>query len=240
MPRMFCTLKQAADRLGTTEAQIEIWLSNGTLREFRDGSDRLLKISDLAAVASVARPAKRRRQTSYAQHEPTQAKRRRPNRAAPVPDAETRLPRSAVVATAPRPRPHRTGSPADPARDGSLYDLTAPLERESPAALPCDGPFSPIDPPGIAQQLQPRGREGVPWRPRRVFAAAPGRKGRTRVAKALPAQRRQRQPHEMSLRQWLWMGLLDDQPFAILLLLATVLLVVGSAAGAVYLLLHAL
>ena len=44
----------------------------------------------------------------------------------------------------------------------------------------------------------------------------------------------------MSLRQWIWMGLLDDEPFAIVLVSAAVLLGLTCAAGVVYLLTRAL
>jgi len=55
MVRMFCTLRQAADKLKTTETEVEAMVNKGVLREFRDGSTRLVKMTDLTALtASVA------------------------------------------------------------------------------------------------------------------------------------------------------------------------------------------
>ena len=68
--------------------------------------------------------------------------------------------------------------------------------------------------------------------PRRVTASAT-------VNHSLP-QPRKLHTHEMSAGQWIWMGLLDDEPVAILLLAAAILLAVGTVGGAIYLLVQAL
>jgi hypothetical protein len=44
----------------------------------------------------------------------------------------------------------------------------------------------------------------------------------------------------MSLRQWIWTGLIDDSPLAIFIVFGTVLIGVCALAGAAYLLLRAL
>jgi len=49
----FCTLREAAERLDATHEQIEDLLRRGFLREFRDGSHRLLRAADVAAIAAV-------------------------------------------------------------------------------------------------------------------------------------------------------------------------------------------
>jgi excisionase family DNA binding protein len=51
--RKFCTLQEAAERLNTTEAQIEKLLDRGLLREFRDGPHRLLRTADVGAILAA-------------------------------------------------------------------------------------------------------------------------------------------------------------------------------------------
>jgi excisionase family DNA binding protein len=64
----FCTLKEAAERLDATQDQIEDLLRKGILREFRDGSRRLLRAADVAAIAAARdRRIMRRGRTSQAQ-----------------------------------------------------------------------------------------------------------------------------------------------------------------------------
>lgn len=164
MAQMFCTLKQAADRLETTEAEIEAMLNDGILREFRDGSHRLLKVADLAGLTVSAGV--------------TEAE-RRPARA----ECRTGSTRPATVQ---RRIPHATG--------------------RMPAATR---------------------RRPIP--PRAVVISPP-----------MSAQRPRPQMYEMSLRQWIWTGLLDDSPLAIFIVFGTLLLGAGTLAGAAYLLLHGL
>ena len=52
MVRMFCTLKEATHKLETSEAELEALLEQGALREFRDGSNRFLKMADLEAFTA--------------------------------------------------------------------------------------------------------------------------------------------------------------------------------------------
>ena len=52
MGRVFCTLKEAAAWLRTTEPQLKTMLDQGVLPEFRDGAQRLLRIADVRARAT--------------------------------------------------------------------------------------------------------------------------------------------------------------------------------------------
>ncbi|MEN6575623.1 MAG: hypothetical protein ABFD90_04710 [Phycisphaerales bacterium] len=54
MVRRFCTLKEAAERLDTTQEQVETLLRKGILHEFRDGPHRLLKTADVAAIVAAS------------------------------------------------------------------------------------------------------------------------------------------------------------------------------------------
>jgi len=56
MVRKFCTLKEAAEQLAATQEQIEHLLRKGILREFRDGSHRLLRAADVAAIVAARVP----------------------------------------------------------------------------------------------------------------------------------------------------------------------------------------
>jgi len=51
--RKFCTLQEAAERLNTTQEQIESLLSRGVLREFRNGQHRLLRTADVGAILAA-------------------------------------------------------------------------------------------------------------------------------------------------------------------------------------------
>lgn len=53
MVRTFCTLKEAAEQLDATQEQVEILLSKGILREFRDGPHRLLRTTDVAVIVAA-------------------------------------------------------------------------------------------------------------------------------------------------------------------------------------------
>ena len=53
MTRRFCTLKEAAQQLDATQEQVENLLRTGVLREFRDGSHRLVRTTDVAAVVAA-------------------------------------------------------------------------------------------------------------------------------------------------------------------------------------------
>ncbi|MEN6338190.1 MAG: hypothetical protein ABFE01_28365 [Phycisphaerales bacterium] len=51
--RKFCTLQEAAERLNTSQEQIETLLSRGMLREFRNGPHRLLRTADVGAILAA-------------------------------------------------------------------------------------------------------------------------------------------------------------------------------------------
>ncbi len=53
MTRMFCTLREAAQELHTTEEHIETMLSEGILREFREGPHRLVRAADVGALGTM-------------------------------------------------------------------------------------------------------------------------------------------------------------------------------------------
>jgi len=201
---MFCTLKQAADKLETTEAEIETMLNDGILREFRDGSNRLLKVADLNAVALAATSATTRGRPAQARGKAGSSQPRRDDTLV-LPNLEIKLPAAAAVTTRMSPRV------AAPTRPRSTQQPTG--QKRAPRA--------------VTPKRVPTQRRQSP--PRAVV-----------ISPDSTAQRSQPQTYEMSLRQWLWTGLLDDDPIAIFITFGAALLAVSVVAGAIYLLARAL
>jgi hypothetical protein len=215
MAQMFCTLKQAADKLETTEAQIEVMLTSGILREFRDGPRRLLKVADLADVAVAAHAADSR----GVGHKTTMPQAEIDYEEFTLPEPEFKLPSAAkVIARMSHPQaatPKRTPRPAP-------KPIPRPVaqRRVTHAAVVHKSTAVARKPAAVQRHRNP---------PRAVVISPP------------PAPQRPRpQTHEMSLRQWLWTGLVDDSPIAIFIVFGVVLLGAAAAAGAVYLLTQAL
>ena len=203
MTQMFCTLKQAADKLKTTEVEIEAMLDGGMLREFRDGPSRLLKVADLTGLAVAANVAASTRRPARAERKVGSAPPRCDRRASALLDREIKLPPASAataqasprLAAAPRRPSHR---PQPPTRQRRIPHTVA----HKPAASP---------------------RRQNP--PRAVV-----------ISPELPPQRPGPQTYEMSLRQWIWTGLIDDNPLAIVFLFGIVVLGMSGVAGVVYLL----
>ncbi len=59
MSHMFCTLQEAAQTLNASEDEIRALLERGLLREFREGPHRLLKETDVDALARKQAPTPR-------------------------------------------------------------------------------------------------------------------------------------------------------------------------------------
>ncbi len=208
MAQMFCTLKQAADKLETTEAQIEAMLNDGILREFRDGSSRLLKVADLTGLAVAAGSVTGERRSTRAQRKAGSTRPGHTSQGHTSLDVEIKLP-PAAVATAGVGCAPREAAPKRPPR----------------------------------RPQQPTGRGRTPRAVVRKPAASPRRQSPPRavvISPTLPAQRLTPPTYEMSVRQWIWTGLIDDNPLAIFIVFGTILLGVGALAGAGYLLLEAL
>ena len=202
MTQVFCTLKEAADKLETTEAEIELMLNSGVLREFRDGSRRLLRLSDLAGLVVATRPP-----VGGVPRDPRSSHAEIDKQALTPPEPEIRLPRTATVTVRAR---HSGGGTT---QRGSRPAAEPSARRRVPHAAT-------IRKPGAAQRCQS---------PPRAVVVSPS-----------SASLRPR-PHtnEMSLRQWLWTGLVDDNPLAIFIIFGIVLLGAAALAGAIYLLTQA-
>jgi excisionase family DNA binding protein len=51
--RKFCTIQEAAERLGATQEKIEMLLRKNVLHEFRDGPHRLLRTAEVGALVAA-------------------------------------------------------------------------------------------------------------------------------------------------------------------------------------------
>jgi hypothetical protein len=237
MTHMFCTLKQAADRLQTTETEIETLLNDGILREFRDGGNRLVKVFDLDALAAELCPA-------GADHP---ARRQRMEN--PRPSTVIHYP-SSVTGSASRGSSAAQGItlPLTPAAVPGVRRSWPEPARRPPSPTPqTAGRVSGHSAKGVRADRRPSGPAASSARPGRVPRAA--RKPVTRrnsnasAAASTPAftpQRPRPQSQELSLREWMWMGLLDDRPHTILALFAALVLAACTVTGAAYLVIRAL
>jgi hypothetical protein len=259
MVRMFCTLRQAADKLKTTEAEVEAMVGKGVLREFREGSTRLVKISDLAAAAgSVSGPqrtaragqsatgsgrkkaqsagstgrarslaASGRTRTRKVRHEQAAMHPPRKAQASAVVacEAEIKLPPSAAATV----RRNVHSRPDDPAQSELIADSP---ELEQYFDHPDVDPADRLDVyHAIASERRPT---RIPPRPAH---SAPGAGvSRRHPAPAFRARRRKPQANELSLKDWVWTGLIDDRPHTILVLLGMAIIGAATVAGIGYLL----
>jgi len=110
MVRVFCTLMEAAETLGITPTRLDAMISEGTLREFRDGPNRFLKVAD---VEALERQPRRKPRPEPAIRSQTAGLSAPSTSAATVADPvanEIRLPRAAAaIATSQRaPAPQRS------------------------------------------------------------------------------------------------------------------------------------
>jgi len=195
MTQVFCTLKQAADRLETTEAEIEMMLDRGILRESRDGSRRLLKVADLARAAIAVHPL-----VGNVSPETGSPQVESDKEALTLSEPEITLPPMATVTT----------TKVSPRRRG--------LSGRAPRRV-----AKPTGQRHVAPDV--RTREPVAARRR----SSPARAVVISPSAAQPWPRRE--TYEMSLHQWLWMGLVDDNPLAIFIIFGIILLGAVVVAG---------
>ena len=185
MSRMFCTLKEAAETLNTSEDQINTLLERGILHEFRQGPHRLLREADIDALDL-------RREHRIIEAQPP---------AQPPVQTQRPSPRSGNKPRASR-RPKREVRPcatavARPARPQRTKNARRRTEDAGPRA----------------QDARPK-MENRPASPPVVH----------RPSSVVPAT---------TVRQWFWMGLVQDRPTAIALLSGLVLLALSALAAGI-------
>lgn len=90
MVREFCTLEEAAERLHTSQTQIERLIDKGLLREFRDGTHRLLRAADVGAILAARNRQLERQSQSTTTTTSQPGARRRKLDSADDPELETR------------------------------------------------------------------------------------------------------------------------------------------------------
>jgi excisionase family DNA binding protein len=138
MVRKFCTLEEAAERLNTTQEQIENLLRKGVLREFRNGSHRLLRTADVGAIVAA------RTRRLERQGQPV-------TRSTPRPVDEVRLPRAPDAA----PQGPRRDNPRPRATDGGRRQRDL---GHRPAARRPASAYAPELPPLSDSLRRSRGR----------------------------------------------------------------------------------
>jgi len=257
MVRMFCTLRQAADKLKTTQAEVEAMVGKGVLREFREGPTRLVKISDLAAVAGSVcgsqRTARAGRSAAGSEKKAQSAdSMKRANgiaasgrtRTAVVrqeqPVMQPRKVRASAVAACEAqiklpPSPAATVRRKVQSRPDSSA-RSEPLAGSPELERYFDSPD--VDPADRLDVYHTIASERQPTRiPPRAAPSVPGAGiSRRRPARAFRPQRRKPQASELPLKEWVWTGLIDDRPHTILVLLGMAIVGAATIAGIGYLL----
>ena len=188
---MFCTLEEAAEKLQTTTAEVEMMVANGTFREFRDGATRLVKSADVEAMA--ARPVA-----------------------------------AAAVQTAPdRPADARSDPPPAQQTEGPDHgiNIRPRAEAAAPSARPESNRRREVREPPLAPAQD---YEHTTFQRRLPARAA--RPSMPRHSQTSPSTQR------LTLRQWVWMGLVDDRPHVLIALFLAVTVGIGGLVAAVYLL----
>lgn len=190
MISMFCTLEEAAEKLGTTTAEVEVMVANGTFREFRDGATQLVKSADVEAMAAASCT-------------------------------------TTAVGTGPH---HRPDTRDDRSAAQAIGEPAHEVDIKLPAAAPC--PSSRAESTRRREGREPASAPALDYertsseRPRPVRAVRPS----TRHIQADTSTQR------LTLRQWMWMGLVDDRPHVLITLFLVVTAGIGGLAAAVYLL----
>lgn len=210
MSRMFCTVKEAAEALHASEDQINTLVERGILHEFRQGPHRLLRLADVGALGLIR---ERGPQAQLPAEPPVPAQPLSPRRSGRVParraqhsaTARRSSPKSAVARPPRPPRSKRAGHKTanqvpgtEPRKMAGPRGRKAGTQEGRPALSP--GDLLHICPPYAAAVARPPSALRPP-------SCTP------------PAQ---------PLRQWFWMGLVQDRPFSLALLSGLVLLALSA------------
>lgn len=202
MSRMFCTVKEAAETLHASEDQINTLLERGILHEFRQGPHRLLREADVGALDLIR---ERGPDAQGPAEPPVPTPPPSPHRSGRTPPRKVRRGTTAVARPPRPPRTkrarRRTGNqaPGTEHRRSAGPDGTKARTPEGRTALsPCD--LLHVSPPYAAAVPRPPSVVRPPSCP----------------------------PPAQTLRQWFWMGLVQDRPSAIALLSGLVLLALSA------------
>jgi excisionase family DNA binding protein len=201
MSRMFCTVKEAAETLNASEDQINTLLERGILHEFRQGPHRLLREADVGAL-DLRRERGPQIQAPAEPPIPTKPPSPRSSDRPKTSRPAQRKVRRGVTAAAQPPRPPRT-------KDAGRATVARQSKRPSNAKDRTWGP-------------EPKTQDRGPRPPNagQNMANGPARPSVVRPPSCAP-------PTD-TLRQWFWMGLVQDRPAAIALLSGLVLLALSA------------
>ncbi len=221
MAGMFCSVEEAAQRLGKSEEELKEMVRQGTLREFRDGPSLLLKVNEIEEIA--------RREGIEPPTEPLHDDLQPPPPLATIPTtleteseeikmAEPEIPELDPLEPSASDETDFDASELESLED-ALPDLELPeldaLESEDEIpTLPDDEPLLPADEPPAHK---PKAKA------RRKRQAKPKKQPKPRPVKVPTTT-----PPGLTFGQWFISGLRDDSLAAVIVLLILLALVVAA------------
>jgi len=225
MAGMFCSVEEAAQRLGKSEEELKEMIKQGTLQEFRDGPNLLLKVDELEEMA--------RREGIELSTEPFHDEVQPPPPLATIPTtleteseeiemAEPEIPELDPFEPSASDETDLDASELESLED-ALPDLDLPeldalgAEDEIPT-LPDDEPLLSADEPPAHKPKAKRKRQ-----------AKPKKQPRPR-----PVKVRTTSPPSLTLGEWFIGGLRDDSLVAIIVLILLLGLVVAACVAVVF------
>ncbi|MBN2139046.1 MAG: helix-turn-helix domain-containing protein [Sedimentisphaerales bacterium] len=230
MAGMFCSIQEAAEALGKTEDELRDLISQGKLREFRDGPNLLLKMNEIEAIAAEEGIE------LAAVREGTSAPAPLPS----IPNADQLAAQADLPDVADLELPDIDDSDLEPL-DDDIPELEA-LESEAEIDLP-DAPVDESADIDLAA-LDSLGVDEVP-----AMEAAPPVKSKPKKDKKTKKERKQKpkkqpKPKPMkaiansaprqSFGQWLVGGLRDDNLLAIIVFILLIAVVLAALVAAGY------
>ena len=229
MAGMFCSIEEAAQRLGKSEEELKEMVKQGTLREFRDGPNLLMKVDEIEEIA--------RRDGIELPTEPLHEDVQPPPPLATIPTTIETKPEEIEMAEPEIPEldPLEPSASDETDIDASelksledeLPDLDLPeldaLEAEDEIlTLPEDEPLLPDDEP-------PAKKPKAKTKAKRKRQPKPKKQPKPRPVKVTTTS-----PPSMAFGQWFIGGLRDDNLAAIIVLIIILGLIIAACVGIGY------
>jgi excisionase family DNA binding protein len=230
MAGMFCSLEEAAEILNKTPDQIKELVTQGRLREFRDGTSLLLKLDELQALASEEgiEPAMEAFPAETPPPPPLATTQTR--RQAQASDLDALEPQDAEMEMPELELPE-TETAEDESPDLDIDDFGAfEQEDETPAAKDVE-PALAIEEP-TADDI-PAMQEAAADKPEVAPAIPPTKQKPPRKAKPRKVVRTSSKPG-LSLGQWFIAGLQKDNPIAVFMLILLLAVIIAACVAIGY------
>lgn len=216
MAGMFCSIEEAVQRLGKTEEELKEMIKQGTLREFRDGPNLLLKVDEIEEIA--------RREGIELSTEPLHEDLQPPPPLATIPTTIETKPEEIEMAEPEIPELDPLEPSASDETDFDASELDSLEDDLADLELPELGPLESEDKIPALPNDEPL-----------MAAAEPKAKGKRKrqpkpkkQPKPKPVKVPKTSPPSLTFGQWLISGLRDDSIAAIIVLLIILALVVAA------------